>query len=712
VTTDKDDQATDDNDSSDEELLRVARERFLIAEDAEADIRIESLDDMKFSAGDQWHHNVKHSRLQDNRPCLTINRLPQSIRQVTNDQKQNRPAIKVSPTDDKATVETGKVFQGIIRHIEYSSDADTAYDTAFDSAVRGGFGFFRIITDYCDPMSFDQEIRIKRIPNCMSVYLDPSYQQPDGSDANWGFVFEDLGRDDYEAQYPDSKLSSMDDWTSIGNPTPGWTGDKTARVAEYFYKGYKEVTLVLIVAPGGVKRVVDKSQIDESNLPEGYEIKSERKTQVPYVKWCKINGVEILERTDWPGKWIPIIPVLGEELHIDGKRKLAGIVRYAKDSQRMYNYMASNEAEVIALAPRAPWIGAEGIFEGHEQAWKTANTRNHAYLQFKPKDLNGDPAQPPQRNQFEPPVQAITGARNMAGEDIKATTGVYDPTLGNSSNEESGIAIQRRNTQAQTSNFHFMDNLTKSMRHAGRIIVDLIPKIYDTERALRILGDDGEEEVVYVNKVFQKDGKDTHYDLSAGTYDVTINTGPSFETKRQEAVKSMMDLSKSFPQMAQWAGDLMVRNMDWNGAQEIADRIKKMLPPQLQDDGKQPPIPPQVQQQMQQMGQVIQGLTQHLNEATMEIKTKKFELDSKERIAMAQLKADCSIELARLNEKSAALILEHEIAAINQQQDMIGNDPNQQNQQNQNAVGSQGAAPQMNQQQSTGGQSPGSPMGS
>jgi hypothetical protein len=659
---------SDQKDSSDEEILRIARQRFDIAAEAESEIRTEALDDLKFSAGDQWPEEIKRQRQIESRPCLTINRMPQAIHQITNDQRQNRPAIQVSPVDDKADVETAKILQGMTRHIEYSSDADTAYDTAFDSSVRGGLGYFRIITDFCDPMSFDQDIRIKRIRNRFSVYLDPSYKNPDGSDANYGFVFEDLTEDEYKAQYPDKELPSLDDWASIGDQQNSWMDKGTVRVAEYFFKDFKQVTIVLL----NTKEVVEKSKLP-SELPEGVEIVAERKTLVPTVRWYKMNGIDVLEKTDWPGRWIPIIPVIGEELDIDGKRILKGIVRDAKDPQRMYNYMASNEAEAIALAPKAPWIGYEGQFEGHEDKWRTANTKNHPYLEVKGKMLGGNPAPLPQRNTAEPAVQAITQSRMMASDDLKATTGLYDAALGNQSNEKSGIAIQRRSNQSQVSNFHFIDNLHKSIRHAGRIIIDLIPHIYDTERAVRILGEDGTEEVVYVNKLFNHNGKDVTYDLSAGTYDVTIDSGPSFETKRQEAVQAMLDFTRAMPQQASVISDLLVRNMDWSGADEIADRLKKMLPPGIADDQKDggQPLPQQVTAQMQQMQQMIDQLTQHLNEKTHQIETRSLELESKERIAMAGLQVEAEIALAKIGSSDSQALLKHQVAELSQRLEFL-----------------------------------------
>lgn len=672
-STDQDESDNDsvgDESTSDEEILRLARERFLLAQEAEADIRKEALDDLEFRAGRQWPDDIKMQRVIDNRPCLVINRIPQFIRQITNDQRKNRPSIKVSPIDDKADVETAKILQGMIRHIEYNSSAELAYDTAFEGAVTKSFGFFRIITDYIDPMSFDQEILIKRIRNSFSVYMDVNSKEPDCSDANWGFIFEDIPNDEYKADYGDSKLASSNEWRSIGDQTPGWVQESTVRVAEYFYKEYKTITLALL--SNGF--TADKAKLTPEVLKE-VQIVRERKAKIPVVKWCKINGHEILEKTDWLGKWIPIIPVVGDELDINGKRVLEGIVRHAKDPQRMYNYWASTETETIALAPKAPWIVAEGQVPPEYQAqWANANSKNHAYLPYKTTSVNGQLAPPPQRNVFEPPVQAISQARGLAADDMKATTGIYDASLGNQSNEQSGIAITRRNQQSETSNFHFIDNLSRALRHAGRILVDLIPKVYDTQRSVRILGENGDEEVVAINQMFDKDGKNKIHNLQAGLYDVTVETGPSYSTKRQEAVASMIDLTKVYPQVAQVAGDLMVRNMDWSGAQEIADRLKKTLPPGIADepDKKQPPIPPQVQAQMQQMGQLIDKLTTELTQSTEAIKNKTYELQSKERIEMAKLDVELRRTMMIIQGKSAQTVFESEIEQLENRLQLLG----------------------------------------
>lgn len=701
--------------TGDEKIIAEARARFTLAEEAEHDNRVLALEDIKFRAGEQWPEEVKNERGRDHRPCLVINKIPQFIQQITNDQRQNRPSIKVHPVDDNADVETAKVIQGLIRHIESNSNADVAYDTAFESAVIGGRGFLRVVTDYATPTSFEQEILIKRIRNPFSVFFDPHSTEPDGSDAKFALIVEDLSKDEFKAQFKNTELGKNDDWKAIGNSAPGWVKDNSCRVAEYFYKEMEEREICLL----SNGKVVEKSElpegqtlVDEAGQP--ITILQERVANVPVVKWCKIAGDEILQKTDWLGTWIPVIPVYGAELDIDGKRILEGVIRNAKDPARMYNYWASAETEAIALAPRAPFIAAEGQLEGYENEWNTANRRNHSVLTYKATDIKGQLIGPPQRNSFEPAVGAITQARGLAGEDLKSVTGIYDASLGAKSNETSGVAIQRRNVQAQTSNFHFIDNLTRSLKHVGRIIVEILPKIYDTPRAARIIGEDGEQKVVKVNQEtsteLDKNGKPLLYKLDTGKYDVTVDVGPSYASKRQEAVNSMLEVTRAYPQLAQIAGDLLVKNMDWPGAQEFADRIKKTLPPGLADDNKeQQPLPPQVQQQMQQMDQMVQQLTEQLKAAQDSMAIKQHELESKERIEFAKLETQATIELAKLTSKEDLQLLQHQIAELDARQQQLMSAPEMEEpQQDFGVEGGEVMPPEF--QDPTGGESPGLPM--
>lgn len=686
-----------DKKSASDDILEVARSRFDLVSRAETEQRALSLEDLEFISGDQWPAEVKKSRDQDNRPSLTVNRLPQFARQITNDQRQNRPAIKVNPVDDNADVETAETLQGLVRHIEYNSSADAAYDTAFESAVVGGRGYFRITTDYASPTSFEQEIYIKRIVNPFSVYLDPMAIEPDGSDATYGFIVEDFSKDDFKARWPNAKICASAEWQSIGDTEAGWFTEDFIRVADYYTKEFREVEILLLG---------DGSVIESGEFVEGMQVLDKRTTQIPKVFHRIINGNEILEEAEWAGQWIPIIPVLGDEMYIDGKRILSGIVRNAKDPQRMLNYWISAETEAITLAPKSPYIMAEGQQEGHESQWKTANSKNHPYLLYKPTTLdNGQQVSPPQRSSFEPAVQAITNARMQSSEDLKATTGIYDAALGARSNENSGIAIQRRNQQAQTANFHFVDNLSRSLKHAGRIVIDLIPHIYDTARAVRIIGEDNEQKVVKINQTIE-DGKQISF--GQGKYDVTISNGPSYQTKRQEALAAMLEFTKAMPNQAMLVTDLIAKNMDWPGAQDFADRFKIGLPPEVkasiqEKDGGPAPLPPEVQAQMAQMQQQMQAMGQQLEVAHQAISTKQMELESKERIEYAKLEANLRIELAKLQSSEATLLLESEIAQLDRKQDYQNNLSNQEQP---DAAGAQDAFANPN-QFPTGGPAPG-----
>jgi len=621
-------QATDDD-----ALLRVAKARFQQAEEAEADYRKLALDDLRFLAGDQWPQPVEQTRLLDGRPCLTINRLPQFLRQITNDVRQNPPGLKVSAVGDGTDVETAKVLQGLLRHIEVQSDATAVYITALEAAATHGRGYFRVLTDYETSLGFEQKLCLKRIRNPFTVYMDPSCQELDYSDAQWGFVVETLSKDQFTAEYPDTQRAQMPAWTSTGDQ---WIEREQCRVAEYWYLQPERRTIALL--PGG-------QVVRQADVPEGVTPLQTRMALIPVVYWCKLTGDEVLEGPQlWPGKYVPIIPVLGQEWDIDGKVDLSGIVRGAKDSQRMYNYWVSAETETIALAPRAPFIGVEGQFEGHEMSWRTANTRNWPYLEYKAKAIGGQPAPPPQRNVFEPPIQAISQARLMAADDLKATTGIYDAALGARSNETSGRAILSRQRESDSATYHYPYNLAIALRHAGRVLLDLIPSIYSQQRVMRIIGDDGDERQVTLNTPHVDErGVRRLYDVTSGTYDVIVATGPSFASKRQEAVEAMVQVSQAYPQLLQVAGDLFVKNMDWPGASDIAARLRKTIPPELLDEQGATPEEQvqQLQQAMQQMTQQLEALNAYAQQAEQQGQQAQQEAQQ----AQQQLK-DKSAELA------------------------------------------------------------------
>ena len=684
--------------------------------ESEAASREEELDDIKFFCGDQWPLNVKSDRLRDKRPCLTVNQIPQFVRQVTNDERQNRPSVKVNPVDDKATIETAEILEGMTRHIEYASCGDIAIDTAAEWAAKSGIGYYALQTDYVHSMSFQQEIQFRTILDRFCVYTDPYWSMPDGSDMQWGFIVSDPSRDEFKAEYPNAKLNEVSSWEGLNSHTPNWFTKNTCKVAEYYYKTYEEVEIHLL-SDGTEVEAEDLDELPDTkkdkdgyyNLKDGRRSTSKRTTQKIIVHWAKINGIEILDETEILGEYIPIIPVIGEVQIVEGKKVYAGITRQLKDPQRMYNYFASAETEAIALAPRAPFVAAAGQIEGFEEQWQMANVKNIPVLQYKPKAIDGTPCPPPQRQVAEPAVQAITQAMQMRANEMKATTGIYDPTLGKQTNEMSGVAIQRRINQSGTATFHYSDNLSRSQRHGGRIMLCWIPKVYNKAQAVRIIGDDGSVDFAKVNQIFDEGGESKSHFLDHGQYDCTISTGPSYQTKRQEAVASMLDLARAMPQSMQFGLDLLVRNMDWPGSQEIADRIKKMLPPQLVNDND--PVPPAAQAQMKQMNQMVQVLSKQNQEYMDLIKNKSLELASKEKIAAMEQKTQLAIELMKHDQKDAALIFQAEQDHIDRQlamdQQQMENQINQT--QLNNGAGPQGTGAPQN--MPTGAASPGQSMG-
>lgn len=655
--------------------VKRALDRFDTIKEFSSEDRKSRLSDLKFRGGDQWPDDIIQERVNDSRPALVINRLPQFIRLVTNEMRQNRPAMTVSPVDGDGTVDVAKVLQGMFRHIEYDSNAEYAYDTAADAQCTSGLGFFRVVTQFEDPKSFDQIIKIKRIRNAFSVYTDPAAQEPDYSDAKYMFITEDMKKDEYKAAYPESKLARATSWEGDGDPVPGWITKEGCRVAEYFCIETAKTKIWLMDDRSVYEdKELEKDKDGKPKAPQGRTIMGSRDTELPTVKWMKMNCNEVLEETEWLGKWIPIIPVMGDELEIDGKISYEGIVRYARDPQRMYNYWASAETETIALAPRSPWLGVEGQFEGHEDKWRVANRKNLAYLEYRNVSINGVAAPPPQRNVQEPPIRAITQARELASEDMKATTGTYDPALGKAGNETSGRAILERKVQHTTSNYHYSDNMGRSIRHVARIVLDLIPKVYDSERVVRIVNPDDTTDLVTINSEHTgKDGVKRIYDIRKGKYDVVVSAGPSYATKRQEAVNTMLDLVTADPQILGAIGDLLVGNMDWEGAPEIAARLKKLLPPALQDNSN---ISPAAQQQINSMQKMIKQLTTALNATTLKLETKVMDVQSKERIALNKNLTDLIMTNEQMFHDKSTTGFQTMVQHIDNQLDRVGEGQN------------------------------------
>ena len=642
-------------DKSDADVLSTARSRLDMAISALSESREDELDDLRFYAGSpdnhwQWPADVLATRgavqgqTINARPCLTINKLPQHVHQVTNEQKQNRPQPKVIPVDDKSDLEIAEIYNGIIRHIEYISDADVAYDTACENQVAYGEGYVRILTEYCDADTFNQDIKIGRIRNSFSVYMDPLIQDPCGSDARWCFITEDIPRDEYERQFPNASPLSTLQTLGVGDQGfSQWMNENTVRIAEYFYIDNTKETLNLY--PGNLTAFQGSSEDKMLRMQFGKPLRS-RQSDRKKVKWLKINGYEVLERSDWAGLHIPVIRCVGNEFEVEGRLYVSGLVRNAKDAQRMYNYWVSQEAEMLALAPKAPFIGYGGQFEGYETQWKTANTNNWPYLEVNPDVTDGNGAVLPLPQRAQPPMASsgLLQAKMGAADDIKNVTGQYNAALGQTSNERSGKAILARQRESDTGTYHYVDNYARMLRYVGRQLVDLIPKIYDTERVARIIQEDGESGMVKINPMQQEPVKKLTneqgivigkiYNPGVGKYDVRVITGPGFQTKRQESLEAMAQLLQGNPQLWSVAGDLFIKNMDWPGAQEMAKRFAKVIDPAIIGDDEDNPALAAAKQQMeamnqemQQMATMLQNVQQSMEARDLQIKEVKANVD-------------------------------------------------------------------------------------
>ncbi|MFC3706052.1 portal protein [Devosia honganensis] len=653
--------AEDEKPRDQDALLAEAREMFGRCEEYESDNRQAFKDDMLFvRAREQWPEAIRKQRESEDRPCLTIDRLGPVVRQVVNDARQNKPAIKVHPVDDFGDKETAQVINGLIRNIEYTSNADTAYDTAVECAASGNIGYIRVGLDYAYDDSFDLDIKIDRVANPLSIYGDPNSTAADSSDWNVAFVVDRVPKDQFKARYPKASITDWDSdaWQDAGE----WLNSDGVLVAEWWVREEVEKTIV---------KTTDGRTFDEAKLSEDEDLALaleagliqiatdalgqplRRVTKAHRVIQRIMTGAEILSERIWPGKYIPIIPVYGDEFWIEGKRYLRSLINGAKDAQMMLNFWRTSGTELVALAPRVPFIGRKGAFDHDQERWETANTQSHAYLEYE-GDL------PPQRQPLDSGIAAGSMQEALnASDDIKAITGIYDASLGARSNETSGRAIIARQREGDISTFHFIDNLARAIRHTGRVIIDLIPHVYTGPRVVRVIGEDGSQTPQAINQQAERIDPATGeperdemgqvvmalHDLTAGKYDLVVTTGPSYSTMRAEQADQMMQLIQSYPDAAPLIGDILVKSLDWQGSDEIAERIKKMLPPQV--SGEQS-VPPEVQQAIQQGMERIQQLEQENEKLKADKSADMAKIQSDEQIELEKIASNERIEAAKI----------------------------------------------------------------
>lgn len=671
-----------------DEVFGELQSRFELCAAADGENVVEAMSDLRFLKGDQWPEKQRRQREADGRPVLTINRLPTFLAQVTNDQRQNRASIKVSPVGVNQDPMTAEVVRGMVRHIEYASSADAAYDTAVNSAAAIGFGYWRLVTEYENELSFNQELRIKRIRNPFTVYGDPGSVEVDGSDSEFWIISEKMSKGKFKADYPSATVTLAGfDSRRAGEGDLTWISSDFVRVAEY-YRIEREPVTICLLSDGSVIKKGDpipepqpqqpdptQAQGQPGQTPPGQQtpvataaqppqppqaapapltVVQERQTYIKKIMWYKMTPCEILESTEIKCKWIPVFPVYGTEIDIDGKVYRSGMVRNAKDPATMYNFWMTSATEEVAMRPKVPYIGAKGQFEGYEKRWASANSRSYSYLEYNPVEINGQLAPPPARQSMIDVPVGVLAMANHAADNIKATTGLFDSSLGASGNAQSGKQEIAQQRQGSTANAHYFDNFQKTLRQCGRCVMDMIPHYYDTKRLILVRGDDGKAKSVYIND-WNEAAQKVMNDIRVGQWDIAVTTGPSYATMRAEAADSMIQTAKNWPKLMDVAGDKVISAMDWPGSEEIAERVKRTIPPEIvgPEDGQQA-VPPQAQQEIAQLKQQVQTLTQEADKNKTKLEAVKMETASREKIAGTQ--AASASDVAELKGVIALLV--------------------------------------------------------
>ena len=594
------------NKEEESEFIQEAIERFNEIESFEADARSLMLADLEFQYRDQWAPGARKKRDGEARPCITIRRTNQFSDHIKNEQRQNKPQIKVTPVDDGAQEVYAERRQGLIRHIQYDSRAEQAFQRAYDFAVDMGRGWFKVQTEFLGGKSFDQKIVIEPIKDQFSVYMDPYHERPDYSDCKYGFQIDRVKRKDFEKAYPEKNPCN---W-SVDDKNHSWITKDDIILAEYYCIKQKKRELWEIEVDG----VIAKVYKDELENPEGSRkyLRRSREVEAPVVMWYYISPKEILAEKELLCGWIPLIPIIGKETVINGKLDIKGIIRDLIDPAQLYNFWCSQEAELISEAPRTPYIGAAGQFEGFERFWGTANQVSYAFLEYNPVAHNGTLAPPPQRQPFAGVPVGIVNAKREIVEDMKAITGMYDASMGARSNETSGVAIRARESQGNNANFHFPDNYAIGLTHAGKIINKMIPHYYSEDRVVTILGEEDEEEQIKIGQMNPKTKKPEGF--GDGDYAVVVSVGPSFTSKREEAALNMIDMAGKSAIVSEGAADLMVKSQDWPMKDEIAERLKRLIEMKYKgltapmDDSEEGQEIAMLSQQMQQMGQQMEQM--------------------------------------------------------------------------------------------------------
>lgn len=630
---------------ADDDTLEEAREAFKLAFEAEQENREAAIDDLRFAVEeDQWPAEVRRQREIDGRPCLTRNLMGPFIRQVVNDARQNRPQMKVQPADDQADSHTAQMIGGLLRSIENNSCADVAYDTSIEFAVSSGLGYIRVGTDYACDDTFDMDVNIETVDDPFTVFGDPYGRSFDGSDWMSAFEVQKVPIERFRTLY---KGAEEVDWDELGyRPDDHWVEgagvDRQIMLANWWRRERVQRKILLLDNGAVVGEDVFKENKDAFTAL-GVQVHAEREIPSYAVNVTKLTGAEVLEpEKPWAGRFIPLVPVYGHVININGKRRISSLIRSAKDAQRSYNFHHTTAAELTGYAPKAPFIGPKGAFRTDRNKWETANTVSWPYIEY---DLVPGMGAPPQRQPFAGVPAGEMAAAQSAQADMRAIIGMFEASLGQRSNETSGRAIVARQREGDTATFHYIDNLNRAIRQVAKIVLDLVPSVYTPDRVVRVLGQDGSTRPIPLGQPTPRmklggqpgevdrapDGSPVMhvYDVTAGKYDVVLSSGPGYTTKREEAATQMIELIRAYPMAAPVIGDLLAKNLDWPGADEIAQRLYAMMPEQAK--GGDGPETAQLKQNLQSAQNELQALKRNIEtmQTDRALKAKEVEIDEK-----------------------------------------------------------------------------------
>lgn len=644
-------------DKEDQDILNAAKKFRDDAQDYWKDIYNQGLDDKRFVTieGAQWHDKAYKKRTTEGKPTLEINLVRAYVQQQINTMRQNRPQAKVVPVDSGADPEIAKVLEGLIKDVEEASNFEDALDVAAANQVHSAVGFYRIVTDYINEKSFNQEPRFKTIPNPQAVLIDPLSKELDGSDMAQALVCEWVDKAQVEKEYGNDSVSDfeVDNNSNWNNAT-----DKTVCVAEYFYKEEVADTLCRLFDGTIEFKSVLLKQFTEDQIRDLVDI--DRPSSRIEIKWAKVTGCKVLEKGVFPGQYIPIFPVYGEVTWVENDRHVFSLVHFAKDAQRLFNYWKSTEAHILQKNQDDVLAVDDRAINGFEDEWQ--NPSKYGYSRYRATDESGNVIPPPQRLGAANPPVGILNASESAKALIPDILNMHAPQMGQDVNQQSGRAIGLLQRQSDTAQYHFQDNLNKTIRHSARVLIGLFPILYDTEMVRRIVGADGDSKLVKLNATENLSPDEQNQaingilnDMSIGRFDVRMDTGPSFNTQREQSFALMMQLVQSNPNLFNIVADLIVINSPLLNAKEISERVKMLVPPQAL--GKDKIDPEQAKAQIQQLDQLVQKqiqditmLQQQLNDKNAQINLEVFkaELEKQKAIEVAQIQASSRADVEEL----------------------------------------------------------------